>query len=101
MFDRLLAKNGVRVSALYMPDGRLVGTVTNLGDRPITDGLLEVVLSPRPEKSPTLDAYREQIQTLFVSFPDPIPPGKAKSFTTPVPRPDGDPPWDCYDFLFY
>jgi len=101
MFDRLLAKNGVRVSALFMPDGRLIGTVTNLGDRPITDGLLEIVLSPNPETAATLEAYRERIQTVFVAFSDPIPPGTAQSFTTPVPRPDGERPWDCYDFLFY
>jgi hypothetical protein len=101
MFERLLAKEGIRVSALLTPDGRLVGAVTNIGDRTVVDGLLEILLSPSPEKAASPEEYRASIQTLFVSFPEAIPPGTTRRFETGVPRPDGDRPWDCYDFMFY
>ncbi len=100
MFDRLLAKEGVRISAFLLPDNVLAGTITNVGNRPITDGLLEILLSPSPEKTFSPEEYRAQIQALFVSLPEPIPAGESRSFETLVPRVNGDRPWDCYDFLF-
>ncbi len=84
-----------------MPEGRLVGNVANLGTRTITDGLLEILLSPALEKSLSSEEYGDRVQALFVPFPDPIPPGESRSFEAVLPRPDGDPPWDCYDFMFY